>query len=271
MVVNCAVTIYFSPTNTTKKIMHSIVKGMGIVNNKVIDLTTPKSRMDCEYEIDGDVVLIGVPVYEEKIPSIVYSVLSKLKGNGKPVVLAGVYGNIGAGIVLNELYTIAEKSGFKVIGAGTFIGEHSFSSSKVPVARNRPDNHDLNIAEEFGKSIMKKIQSTDNLNDISIKITQGKLPLIAKVLPKNSARLFTKTPQVDMSKCSHCNVCVRLCPMGAIDEGTLKIDNKKCLRCFSCVKKCPKDARKIIYRPEFLVSKVLTMKSRIIHKPELYF
>ena len=270
MVINSVTTIYFSPTGTTKKIINSIVKGMGIVNNKIIDLTLPKVREAAVPLIDGDIVLIGVPVYEEKIPEIVYPFLTNLKGNGKPVVLISVYGNIGDGIVLNELDFITQKSGFKLIAAGSFIGEHSFSTDEIPIAPNRPNNEDLNKAEEFGKSIMEKIQNKNKLKDTSIKIPQGKIPLIAKIVPKNSARLFTKTPYADMSKCSCCYVCVKLCPMSAIVKETLEIDEKQCLRCFCCVKRCPKKARKIIYKPRFLVSKVLTMKNRVIKDPKLY-
>lgn len=105
---------------------------------------------------------------------------------------------------------------------------------------------------------------------ITLKIPQGKLPLLEKVLPKNSARLFTRTPYADMSICSHCNVCVKLCPMGAIDNETLEIDEKQCFRCFCCVKRCPKKARKIIYKPRFIVSKVLTMKNRVIKEPKMH-
>lgn len=270
MLINLVTTIYFSPTGTTKKIINSIVKGMGIVNNEIIDLTLLKIREDKLNLINGDIVLIGVPVYEEKIPKILYSFLTNLKGNGKPVVVVGVYGNIGDGIVLNELDFITQKSGFKVVAAGTFIGEHSFSTDEIPIAQNRPNRDDLNKAVEFGKSIMKKMKSINNLKDISLKIPQGKLPLMAKILPENSARLFTKTPFVDMSKCSHCNICVKICPMSAIDKETLQIDKKQCLRCFGCVKRCPKKARKITYKPRFIVSKVLTMKNRIIKEPKLY-
>ncbi|MDR3598142.1 EFR1 family ferrodoxin [Clostridium sp.] len=270
MLINSVTTIYFSPTGTTKKIINSIIKGMGISNNKIIDLTLPKVRMAGVPLIDGDIVLIGVPVYEEKIPEIVYPFLAKLKGNGKSVVIVGVYGNIGDGIVLNELYFITQKSGFKVVAAGTFIGEHSFSTKEMPIAQNRPNNDDLNKAEEFGKSIMEKMQNINNLKDISLKIPQEKLPLMAKIVPKNSARIFTKTPFVDMSKCNHCNVCEKLCPISAIDKETLEIDQEQCLRCFCCVKMCPKKAREIIYKPKFLVSKVLAMKNRIIKEPKLY-
>lgn len=270
MLISSVTTIYFSPTGTTKKIINSIVKGMGIVNNKIIDLTLPKVREDDVPFIDGDIVLIGVPVYEEKIPEIVYKFLIDLKGNGNPVVLVGVYGNIGDGIVLNELEFVTQKSGFKVVAAGSFVGEHSFSTEEIPIAQNRPNNDDLNKAEEFGKSIMEKMKNINSLNDVFLEIPQGKLPLMAKIVPKNSARLFTKTPFADMNKCSLCNICVKLCPMSAIDKETLEIDEEQCLRCFCCVKRCPKKARKIIYKPRFLVSKVLTMKNKIIKESKLY-
>ncbi|MGL5353020.1 MAG: EFR1 family ferrodoxin [Clostridium sp.] len=271
MVINSITTIYFSPTGTTKKIINSMVKGIGVVNSTVIDLTLPSGRKDNNVSIDGDIVIIGVPVYEEKIPEILYSYLENITGNGKPVILVSVYGNIGDGIVLNELEVIAKKSGFKVVAAGSFIGEHSFSTDKVPIAKNRPGNEDLNIAKEFGKQIIEKLQNTNSLNDISLEIPKGKLPLMAKIAPKNSARIFTRTPIVDKNKCNKCNVCVKLCPMGAIDETTLEIEEEKCLRCFCCVKRCSKKARKIIYKPKFIVSRVLMVKNKDMKKAKLYY
>lgn len=271
MIVNSATIIYFSPTGTTKKIVNSIVEGMGISNNEIIDLTLPKVRYGEAPLINGDVVLIGVPVYATGIPNILESFLSSLKGNNKPVVLIAVYGNMSEGIALNELYHITNNSGFNVIGAGSFIGEHSFSTEETPIAKGRPNNEDLNKAQEFGRSIIKKIKEINTLNDISVKIPQGKVPLISKILPKNSAKIFAKTPSVDISKCSHCGICVNLCPMGAIDKDTLAINESKCLRCFCCVKKCPKKARKIIYQPKFIVSKILSIKSKVNKEPKIYF
>lgn len=270
MLISSATLIYFSPTGTTKKIINSIVKGMGIVNNQVIEFTLPKVRNEDVPLIDGDIVIIGVPVYEEKVPEIILSFLSSLKGNEKPVVIVSVYGNIGYGITLNELDLIAENSGFKVVAAGSFIGEHSFSTDEVPIAKYRPNSKDLNKAEEFGMSIIEKMKNINDLRGITLEISKGKLPLMAKIVPKNSARLFTVTPFADMSICSHCNVCVKLCPMGAIDKDTLEINEEHCLRCFCCVKRCPKKARKIIYKPKFIVSKVLKVKNRVIKEPKVF-
>lgn len=270
MIISSATIIYFSPTGTTKKVINSIVKGMGIANNKLIDLTSTKVRNAVTTSIEGDIVLIGVPVYATGIPKILKAFFTSLEGNNKPVVLIAVYGNISEGVALNELYTICESSGFKVVAAGSFIGEHSFSTSEVPIAEGRPNYEDLKKAEEFGRNIMKKMQKINNLNYTSLQIPQGKIPVMAKILPKNSAKIFTKIPSANMSICNHCGVCVKLCPMNAVDKDTLDINEKLCLRCFSCVKSCPKKARKINYKPRILVSKVLTAKNKINKEPKIY-
>ena len=212
-----------------------------------------------------------MPVYEERIPKILLEFLTCLNSNGKPVVIVGVYGNIGYGIVLNELNNITSNAGFKVVAAATFIGEHSFSTDKIHLAKNRPNNNDLKKAEEFGQNIIKKMQKIKDLDNVSLNIPKGTLPITAQIAPKNSARLVTKKPDVDKHLCNHCNVCVKFCPVGAIDESTLEINEDKCLRCFSCVKRCVKKARKIIYKPDFIVSKVLKMKNKIAKEPKLYF
>lgn len=270
MIVSSSTIIYFSPTGATKKIINSIVKGMNIVNNQIVNLTVPKVREDGIPSIDGDIVLIGVPVYSEEIPNILNPFLTSLKGSNKPVVLIVVYGNMSDGIALNELYSITKSSGFNVIGGCSFIGEHSFSTEETPVAKGRPNNEDLGKAEEFGRNIIEKLQRTNNLSDISLKIPQGKVPLIAKILPKSGAKIFSKTPFVDMNKCRHCGICVKLCPMGAIDKDTLVINKNLCLHCFCCVKRCPRKARKIIYQPQFIVSKMLAIKGKVKKAPKIY-
>jgi ferredoxin len=270
MIINSSTSIYFSPTGTTKKVINAIVKGMDTTSNTSIDLTSFDVRNILSPSIKGDIVIIGVPVYEERVPEMLYDFFTRLKGNGKPVILVAVYGNFGEGIVLNELDAIAKRSGFKVIASGSFIGEHSFSTKEVPVQEGRPNNNDLSKAEEFGRSIMDKMKKTENLNDALIKIPQGKLPLKAKILPKNSARIFTKTPFADMNICSQCGVCIRLCPMKAISKDTLDINEDKCIRCFCCVKRCPKKARRIVYKPKFLVAKILTIKNKMVRVSQIY-
>jgi hypothetical protein len=54
---------------------------------------------------------------------------------------------------------IASFDGCIPIAAGAFIGEHSFSSDKRPIALGRPDQHDLSQAEAFGRTIKEKLDA----------------------------------------------------------------------------------------------------------------
>lgn len=181
-----------------------------------------------------------------------------------------VYGNITDGITLNELYKITENNGFKVIAAGSFIGEHSFSTKELPRSKGRPNYEDLSRAEIFGAEIAEKLKRIDKITDVHIKIPEGKIELMAKVVTKNSARMFTKQPMVDKSICNDCGACVYFYSMAAINQDTLDINEDKCIRCFACVKRCAKKARKIIYKKKLLVTNVLRFKSRVKREVKTY-
>ena len=48
---------------------------------------------------------------------------------------------------------------------------------------------------------------------------------------------------LEQDKCIKCKLCIKTCPVGAIDENFV-IDNSKCTRCNSCADVCPKKAIK---------------------------
>lgn len=265
--------IYFSPTNTTQQIIEAISKGLEIKNNRTINLTKPKVRQNFKLDIDSinELLIIGVPVYEERIPEVIEKSLANLSGQGQPVILIVLYGNIGEGIALKQLKTLVEENEFNVIGAGSFIGEHSFSNNELKIAKGRPDKDDFKKAIYFGKEIIRKIKTSNNIENFAELDIQGKLPLIAKILPRNSAKIFAEKPKVNNKKCSRCGICVNACPVGAIDKKELKINDDICLRCFACVKKCPKEARKIDFKKSLLVKFILRKKGKIRKEPKIYF
>ncbi len=270
MMIKSATIIYFSPTRTTKKIIDSIVKGMKLEKINLVDLTLPKVRDTIPLEINDDIVVIGVPVYENRVPEMLLEFLNNLKGNNKPTVLICVYGNNTYGIALNELFRISESSNLKVIGAGTFIGEHSFSTEKLPLAKGRPNYEDLSKAEIFGTEIIEKLSKKEEIGDIQLKIPKGKVQLMYNILSEHTTKMFMKQPMVDKNICNDCGSCAYFCPMGAINKDTLDINEDKCIRCFSCVKRCSRKARKIIYKKKFLVDNVLKFKSRVKKEVQTY-
>ncbi|HEX2954102.1 MAG TPA: EFR1 family ferrodoxin [Bacillota bacterium] len=276
MVIKSVTTVYFSPTGTTKKIIKAVVKGLGVSDN-TIDLTSPQVRESGPQVIAGDMAVIGVPVYSMGVPEILGASLKSLKGQGKPVLLIAVYGNVTEGATISELYDIAVKAGFHVVGAASFIGEHSFAAESAPLAKDRPNAKDLEVAEAFGKEIFVKLREARELSRISWAGFQGEIRMffkiaryVRKIYPINSGKVFTKTPLAVAERCNQCGRCARLCPTGAIDGDTLAIRNKQCIRCFSCVKHCPQKARAIVYRPKILVEKYLNRKCGIYKEAQIY-
>lgn len=274
MEVKDVVQLYFSPTGTTKKIIKAITRGMGVKSSITIDLTTPDIRKSRPPHLPPEsVVIAGVPVYGERIPQLVIPYFKKIKGDGQPVILVSVYGNVGEGIALKQLYSIFSGANFKVAGGASFIGEHSFSSNEIKIGAGRPDQSDLEKAVNFGGMIADKIwnigQNQDYLQSYEKISFPDEIPLIAKILPDNSARLFTRVPEVDRDRCNKCGLCYSSCPVGVINKESLEINEAECLRCFACVKKCPGNARAIRYKNKWLVKQFFKMKGK--EKEPVYY
>ncbi len=270
MKINSARVIFFSPTGTTKTILTAIAQGTEIKKINYTDLTLPSGRKADKIAVKEDLLIIGVPVYEEKVPKILNDILQSLKGDGKPAVAVTVYGDVGDGTALSELKTIVKNAGFIPAAAASFIGEHSFSTKELPIAAGRPNSSDEHNARQFGQMIINKLNSAEDISKIEAVVPDGKLKLMAKILPENSAKMFTEKPDIDKNLCTNCGLCSKLCPAGAIDINTLEIDDNLCLRCFSCVRVCDAEARAITYKKKLLVKKVLGAKSKKDNEIKLY-
>lgn len=262
--------VCFSPTGTTRKVLGAVLEGLDIPEVRISDLTDIKVRDGLEPVFHEDVVLFGVPVYAERIPPFLHECLNKVIGNGKPAVLVCVYGNIRAGIALNELASILRKRGFIVTAAGLFIGEHTFSCKELPIAKGRPDTRDIDKAHEFGSLIRKKLLGTSSTTDISIHLPRKRLSLAALMVPPRGERLVVKKPDPDTHICFKCGICFEKCPMGAIKPGLYFIDESRCIRCLSCVKKCPVAARRMDFKLKPLLFTFLKSNGMKRKQPVIY-
>jgi ferredoxin len=272
MQINKLTHIYFSPTGTTKRIISAISNSIYAEQKQHFDLTSPLVREQFSYSTHSldEALVLGVPVYEERVPEIIWDALSRLKGNGQAIMLVAVYGNIGYGIVFKELQEWALKAGFIVVGGATFVAQHSFSHEALPLSKDRPDMMDIYRCKLFAEQFIKKLETVKYPDELPILELPATLPLIAKILPQHSAKLFAHNPNFKSKLCVHCNACVRACPAGAIDPNTLEINKDKCLLCFACVRSCKPQSRKIKLKLKPIVKSTLAKKSKEEKFPELF-
>lgn len=247
--------ITFSPTRTSKQVGEAIVRGVAADSVELVDLTLPGAEVG---EVASDTLaVIAVPVYGGHVAPLAKFRLGSLRACGAPAVVVAVYGNRAYEKALVELDACATEVGFKVIGAATFVGEHSYSSVSHPIAAGRPDGDDLRFAEEFGVGIRAKVEAAGDMSrlygvDVS-RIPRPKqsiwsmLMFVRQIMKwrKNPPADMPRHPRVDAAKCTACGACVGLCPNGAIVAGDeLHTLADHCIKCCACVKGCPQGARR---------------------------
>lgn len=243
MDINSLVMAYFSPTKTTKRVIEAICEGIDVSKTYNLDLTKPKGADSntSDNEI-GQLVIIGAPVYSGRLPQDAVDRLRCLEGNNRPAIVVVVYGNRAYEDALLELKDLAVELGFKPIAAAAFIGEHSFSTGKTPIAVGRPDAADIIKAAEFGKDIMRQVASAATIADLEL--MSDKLNVPGNFPYKDRKESPPISPITIEEKCNKCGVCVQVCPTMAIYlEDSVITNAKACIRCCACIKECPTDAR----------------------------
>lgn len=238
-------TLYFSPTGTVKKIVTTIAAELSAsfpaqTDAEHLDFTKKEVRDQAASFQEGDLVVIGTPVYAGRVPNILLKYLNTVAGNGATAVCVVVYGNRCYDDALIELRDVATACGFHVIAAGAFVGEHSFSKL---LAKGRPDADDLAIAKAFAEKIVEKSKagSTGSLLSVS-----GCEPYRAYYMPKdkdgNPVDIRKVTPKTK-DNCTKCMICAEVCPMDSIDWSDPSAFVGICIKCGACIKKCPVEAK----------------------------
>ena len=260
------------------QIVSTVTESLGIENVRKFNLSIPNIRenfTEINFE-KNDLLLIGIPVYTGEVPDFLIPALEKLSGDGQPTVIITVNGNVGRGIALEQLKFLLEERGFKIIGAASFIGEHSYSKEENEIAPGKPNEEDLSKAKEFGKNISQKLENLDdfeNIKEIEIGLDKGIRTNIRELIPtpQYGIKMLIEKPEVNKEKCISCGACANNCPKDAIDPNTLEIDEEKCIRCMACAKNCPNEARKIEYKYPKMVRKIFEfMKNDEPKKPTIY-
>jgi ferredoxin len=249
--------LYFSPTNTTKKICNAIALGMGANDPIELNLTKPEFRK--EFISNANTILeninyliVGAPVYEGKLPVQVIECLNALKVEEKECAIVVVYGNRDYGIAARQMAEILIEKRFKIKAAGMFIGEHSYSRF-MPIAIGRPNKNDLELAFNFGK----KCISTSGF------LATNDIPRQLDWISKSKKYQYPAKSQYISENCTHCGICAELCPVGIISPENGDFINKKleknCTGCMACVSNCETNARiiKVSFFTKLILQNVL--------------
>lgn len=250
MNITSVTTVLFSPTGTSRKVAMAVADGCAYHNSCVVDATynTPSDMCYKEHEL----VVVAVPVYGGKVAPLALQRLDAMRGDNTPIVLIVVYGNRAYEEAVAQLDVFVRSRGFVTVAAAAFVGEHSYSTARYPIAVGRPDAADLADARAWGKDIAAKlvrIESTQSIDVASLKEPRNplfsKLRFILFVLKQRRKKSVAKPMVVvDADKCKLCGKCVKLCPTGAIATGDyLHTDTSRCIKCCACVKGCPAKAR----------------------------
>jgi len=238
-------TLYFSATDTTKKVISGIAEGLSEAMNlkesiNSIDFTLPKIREKSVSFSKDDIVIVGVPVYAGRVPNVLLKYLNSIKGNGALAVAVGVYGNRNYDDALIELRDILELDGFRVIAGAGFIGQHSFSKT---LAKNRPDEKDMEIVRGFADKIYSKITDDEGPKGLFI---NGDKPYRNYYMPRDEKGEpidIRKVKPKTKSSCMDCKLCASVCPMGSVDLEDVTKVNGICIKCCACIKRCPVEAK----------------------------
>jgi ferredoxin len=261
-----AALVYFSPTQTTKKVLESIVHGLQVERVEHLDLTPPSSKAQGVAELRAELAIIGAPVYGGRIPLEAAHRLQRIKGHNTLAVIVAVYGNRAYEDALLEIKDIVASAGFVPVAGGAFIGEHSFSTDALPIAPGRPDAEDAERAAAFGKMIRDKLSEVRTLAELSPLHVPGQSPYRER--PQDLGQI---APISQETLCAECKTCIRVCPTAAITwQDKAVTDVNACILCCACVKACPTGA-KVMDHPRINKSRDWLSKNCSVRKePEIY-
>lgn len=215
--------IFFSPTGGTKKCADLLAAGLG--SAVCIDITVHEAAQTfCA----DDVCIVAVPSYAGRVPAIAAARLRALCGNGAKAVAMVVFGNRAIDDTLLELKNELDAAGFVTIAGVEAVAEHSIVRL---FGAGRPDADDAAELLSFAGKIREKLSG----GAIGVEVP-GNFPY----KPYGSSPMKPTGGEA----CDNCGLCVKECPVGAINPTSPKdVNASVCISCMRCISVCPAGAR----------------------------
>lgn len=234
--------ILFSPTGGTKRVLDILLQEL--TGELVCDLSHTVNENISFHKTDT--VIIAVPSFGGRVPSVALERLKRLSGNGAKIILVVTYGNRAYDDTLLELQECVEQLNFHVVGAIAAITEHSVIRQ---YGTGRPDAQDEATLRLFAKKLKEQTLEPSHLQ-----------------LPGNHPyRNYTRIPLKPKANrvCTACGLCASECPVSAIPlDHPDQTNTDVCISCMRCIAICPNNARSL----NKLMVAVATMKLKNVCK-----
>lgn len=240
--------VYISPCGSTKQIVRQIAEAAGNAWGcpaAEIDLTRPESRKKHYAFREGDLVILGTPVYAGRVPNKLLPELREaIHGDGRAVLTAvSVFGNRDYGEALRELILLGEENGFVAVAAAAVVSRHVFSHT---LAAGRPDADDREKLQAFGMRVAE-IAASCPAAELPVLPIDRETPIGPYYTPLKTdgtpAKFLKAKPLTDEGRCNQCGICAAACPMGSINREDCREVTGICIKCQACVRRCPSQAK----------------------------
>ena len=249
--MKCAI-IYFSLTGNTEKVALAIQKGVQQVsgNCDLIKMKEANPRALKKYDLIGlGSPVIGLEIIGTEPPNFRAFINSLRFVGGKHAFVFCTHGTHSE-MFFPRVIRSLKRRGIAVIGTGDWYGSVYLSAMPKPYPTDgHPDSLDLKEAEEFGRQMAERYQRiSSGESGLIPPIPKLPVPVASPKIegePSMEDHTFTEMVKYNKGKCKYprCQLCMDNCPMDGIDL-TIQppVIAKPCVCCDLCVKICPTGA-----------------------------
>lgn len=246
-----ALVIFFSVTDTTRRVAGSIAAGLRASGADVLehDLRGGPVPDAAQFDIVG----VGFPTHWYRMPSPARDAINALGDLGGRSAFVFTLNGTHRGAALNTARSALRRAGASEIGVFTCRGEDRFlgyTRLGYEFFPGHPDGADLQAAFEFGRTLLPSAYATVQRGE-PVDTPPPDPPTHwmyalerSLITPWASRHVLSRFFRVDAARCARCGTCARVCPSHNItwEKGGLPAWGRECVFCLTCAEVCPEAA-----------------------------